>query len=188
MSEPSGWGARGHTVLAVPVPALDPWVRERTRHHDPSFVSDDAGFVHAHVTLLAPWLPDPSAADLAAVARVLAGWPAFDVRLARVAAFPDGLLHLVPEPAEPLAELGRRLAAAFPQCPPYAGRHPAAVPHLTLDQRTARTTAASVTASLGDLLPVRHRVDRVDLQRWANHGCRLLHAWALDDDRAVVAR
>ncbi len=48
----------GHTCLAVPVPALEDWVRERTAHYDPSFVSTDPGFAHAHLTLLAP--PGPS--------------------------------------------------------------------------------------------------------------------------------
>ena len=44
-----GWP--GHSVLAVPVPALDDWVRERTRGHDPAWVSTDPGFVHAHAGL-----------------------------------------------------------------------------------------------------------------------------------------
>ena len=61
----------GHTCLAVPVPALEDWVRERTAHYDPSFVSTDPGFAHAHLTLLAPWVERPTAADLRRVERVL---------------------------------------------------------------------------------------------------------------------
>ncbi len=44
----------GHHVLVVPVPRLEAFVLERTRHYDDSFVSTDAAFVHAHITLLAP--------------------------------------------------------------------------------------------------------------------------------------
>ena len=54
----------GHTVLAVPAPALEPFVRERTARYDASFVSADPAFSHAHLTILAPWLPSPTAADL----------------------------------------------------------------------------------------------------------------------------
>lgn len=45
----------GHSVIAFPVPELDPWVRARTEHYDPSFVSSDPDFVHAHITVLGPW-------------------------------------------------------------------------------------------------------------------------------------
>ena len=61
----------GHTCLALPVPALEGWVRERTAHYDESFVSADPAFSHAHLTLLSPWVPAPSPADLQRVGEVL---------------------------------------------------------------------------------------------------------------------
>ncbi len=67
--------ALGHSVLAVPVPQIDVVVRERTAYYDASFVSADPGFVHAHITLLAPWIDEPTPADLATVARSLPPWP-----------------------------------------------------------------------------------------------------------------
>ena len=45
----------------------------------------------------------------------------FDFTLAQLDTFPNGIVHLLPEPAEPFADLTARLWAAFPQCPPYAG-------------------------------------------------------------------
>jgi hypothetical protein len=60
----------GHSVLVVPVPELDEWIRARTAFYDASFVSADPGFVHAHITLLGPWLPRPAAEDLATAARL----------------------------------------------------------------------------------------------------------------------
>lgn len=169
----------GHSVLAVPVPPLDAHLREHTARHDPSFLSEDPGFSNAHVTLLGPWLPAPTDADLDRVGEVVAAQSNFEVSFARVAAFPDGVLHLVPEPAGPFRRLTALLAAAFPETPPYGGRYAEVVPHLTVDHALTGADADSVTADLGALLPVRITVDRVDLQWWGNHRCRLLHSWRL---------
>jgi hypothetical protein len=174
----------GHSVLAVPVPALDDWVRERTRGHDPAWVSTDPGFVHAHVTVLGPWLPAPTDGDLDRVAALLSAVPAFDAELADAAVFPDGLVHLRPEPVGAFTSLTSLLAAAYPQCPPYEGRYADVVPHLSLDQVGARGAAGPVTreqvlADVAPLLPARTRVDRVDLQWWQADGCRLLRSFPL---------
>lgn len=168
-----------HTVLVVPVPELESFVRERTIHYDPSFLSADPAFVHAHITALAPFLSAPSDADLAQVGAIAATTRAFDFALSAVAEFPDGTIHLLPEPAAPFARLTRRLASAFPHCPPYGGRFPELVPHLTLDQRSAEIDVASVRAALGDTVPARCRADRLALHRYANDDCRVLAEWRL---------
>lgn len=169
----------GHSVIVVPVPELDDVVRERTARYDASYVSIDPGFTHAHITLLGPWLADPTPADLSAVGDVLAGVPPFDFELAAVREFPDGIVHLVPEPAEVFSRLTSRLWEAFPQTPPYEGRYRDLVPHLTLEHRSTGATISSVTRELGALLPVRARAQRVDLQWWANHDCHVRHTWQL---------
>jgi hypothetical protein len=163
----------GHAVLAVPVPALDDVVRAHTAHHDASFVSADPAFSHAHVTVLAPWLAEPTDDDLTVVRDVVADEPAFAVAFREVAQFADGITYLVPEPAAPFSRLTARLAAAFPRTPPYGGRYDTLVPHLTLDHRLTGATVASVTAALGDRLPVVEQVTCVDLQWWANHDCHV---------------
>ena len=168
-----------HTVLLVPVPELEPFVRERTEHYDASFLSADPQFVHAHVTVLGPFLPDPAPADLERVARIVAEVAAFDFRLERLGEFGDGIIHLLPDPDASFRELTRRLVAAFPQCPPYGGAFPEPVPHLTLDMRAPGIDPASVRAALGDLVPARCRADRVALHRYANHDCRVLADWKL---------
>jgi 2'-5' RNA ligase superfamily protein len=168
-----------HTVLVVPVPELEEFVRERTEHYDASFVSADPAFVHAHVTVLGPWVAEPTAADLERVAAVVATVPSFDYRLGDVAEFPDGLLHLRPLPDAGFRALTRGLVAAFPAHPPYGGALPDPVPHLTLDQRSDSVTPATVRAALGDAVPATCRADRVALHRYANHGCRVLAEWKL---------
>jgi len=169
----------GHTVIAFPVPELDDWVRDRTLHYDASFVSTDPDFVHAHITVLGPWVPTPSEHDLERVAEVVEEIEPIDVTLGAVHAFPDGLLHLRPVPEEPLRDLTARLAEAFPEHPPYAGIYPDPTPHLTLDQASPGVTAHTVSQRLGETLPVAVRLDRLDVQWWANHDCRVLHSWQL---------
>ena len=169
----------GHTVLAVPVPALDEVVRERTADYDASFVSADPDFAHAHITLLAPWAEHPTAGDLARVAHIAEMAGPAEVTLSRIGEFSNGVIYLHPEPDGHLRELASRLAAAFPQFPPYQGQYDEVVPHLTLDRRTTAVTPATVRASVGHLLPVTVVIDRIELQWWANHACRRLHTWPL---------
>lgn len=179
----------GHTVLAVPVPGLDAWVRERTRAYDPAWVAADPGFVHAHVTVLAPWLPAPGPRDLARVRALVGAVPAFEARLGDVGVFADGLVHLRPEPAQPFATLTRLVARAYPDHPPYAGRYGASEvlrPHLSLDvvgpgpsPHDRPVTPASVAHDLAGLVPLSTRVDRVDLQWWQEDRCRLLDSFTL---------
>lgn len=176
---PASTGAAGHTVLAVPVPELDDVVRARTAFYDASFVSRDPGFAHAHITLLGPWVTEPAPGHLARVARIADEAARFDVTLADVGEFPDGVIYLRPEPDTPLRELSGRLAAAFPDYPPYRRRCAEVIPHLTLDRRSAGVTPRSVRGTVTHLLPVTITVDRIDLQWWANHDCRRLHTWQL---------
>lgn len=168
----------GHHVLVVPVPELEPFVVARTRHYDDSFLSTDPDFVHAHITLLSPWLEAPRAADLARVAAIAAAAEPFDFVLAELRAFAGGTLYLDPEPAAPFAALTQRLVGAFPQCPPYEGLFDA-VPHLTVDHLLGGVTREETRAALGPLVPARCRADRISLQWYANHGCRTVAEWKL---------
>lgn len=173
------WGP-GHSVLLAPVPALEPFVRERTAHYDPAWLSHDPRFVHAHITVLGPFLPreELTAAVLDTLAREVAATAAADLVLEEVATFPNGVVHLLPRPAAPLRGLTDRLVAAFPQCPPYAGDFPDPVPHLTLDLVHDDVTEASTRAAVSHLLPAAHRLDRVQLTWWQAGRCEVLHEWA----------
>jgi len=174
----------GHTVLAIPVPELDDVVRERTAFYDASFVSTDPDFVHAHITVLAPWVTAPTERDLATVADIAAQAEPFEMSLADVEAFPDdGVFHLRPDPDEPLRKLTAALCAEFPEHPPYAGEFPDPTPHLTLDHPAGGVTLAEVRDRLAPHLPVTSRATRLDLQWWDNHDCRLLRSWPLGGDR-----
>lgn len=171
----------GHSVLQVPVPELEWFVRGRYDHYDPAYVSADPAFTHAHVTALGPFLPAAQLDDeaLALVGKIAALTEPFDFDLDRLATFPNGIIHLRPEPEAPFRALTARLVEAFPQCPPYDGHYDVA-PHLTLDLASAEVTEASTRTALG-AGPWSCRADRLDLAWYEPHGCRLLASWRLGE-------
>lgn len=169
----------GHSVLQVPVPQLEQWVRGRTAFYDAAYLSPDSDFGHAHVTALGPFLPELDARSEAAVARVVAATSPFDFTLERLETFPNGIIHAVPEPAAPFAALTAALVEAFPECPPYAGEFPEVRPHLTLDARSDVVSEESTRAALAGVLPVRCRATRLDLAWYEPGACRLLRSWRL---------
>ena len=169
----------GHSVLLVPVPELESFVRERHEFYDAAWVSADPAFTHAHITALGPFLPKPDDAAVASVARIAAATAPFDVALHRIDTFPNGVIHLVPEPDQPFRDLTAKLVAAFPECPPYGGQFPDTRPHLTLDRTSDHITEASTRGLLGDLVPASFRATRLDLAWYEAGGCRVLRSWPL---------
>jgi hypothetical protein len=169
----------GHSVLLVPVPQLEPFVRARTEHYDVDYVSADPAFTHAHVTALGPFIDHVGEAAAAAVAAVAAATAPFTFVLERLATFPNGIIHLVPDPDRPFRELTRRLWEAFPDCPPYAGAFPDVRPHLTLDACSDAVGEETTRQALGDRLPAYCYAERLDLAWYAPGGCRVLRSWDL---------
>ena len=135
----------GHAVLQVAVPELENWIKARTRHYDPRYLSSDPRFSHAHITVLAPLQPDE--VDLAAIARIAATIRPFEFALREIGVFPNGCVYLKPEPDEPFRVLTRRAWLAHPMVTPNGAPEP--TPHLTLDMLSPAVTVPSTRASLG---------------------------------------
>lgn len=169
----------GHSVLQVPVPQLEEFVRARTIHYDPSYLSADPEFVHAHVTALGPFVDEPTEDVVRRVAAVAAETEPFDFVLARLGRFGDGTLHLLPEPDTAFRDLTGRLAAEFPEHPPYAGAFPDVIPHLTVDRVSDDVTEESTLALIGDAIPARCRAERVELVWYEPGATGLRRAWQL---------
>ncbi|GAB2480724.1 hypothetical protein GCM10027030_13460 [Luteococcus sediminum] len=169
----------GHAVLQLPVPALEDFVRSRTDHYDPGFLgtSDvaDTDFVHAHITVLAPFASLP---DLALVAEGLFGTAPFEVTLGTAELFPNGLVHSRPEPEDALRALTARMCTLFPDVVPYGGLH-RPVPHLTLDALGPGVSLASVREWTSRVLPCSSRIEAVDLVWYESGNTRLCHRWWL---------
>lgn len=171
---------RGHGVLQLPVPVLEDWVVARTRHYDDTFVSADPCFGHAHITVLAPFPTSLSGSDLDGLAAIAATTAPIDVRLARVAQFPDGIIHLVPEPAAPFEALTERVIERFPGHQPYEGRFgPRVAPHLTLDAASDEVTVGSTERALQGIVPAVCHIDTMQLTWWESGACRVLAEWGL---------
>lgn len=168
----------GHSVLQVPVPPMEPWIRERTAHYDLDYLSSDPQFTHAHVTALGPFVDHLDETTDATVAAIAAQVEPFDFTLARLDTFPNGIIHLLPEPADGFARLTSLLIEAFPDHPPYGGDFPP-VPHLTLDLRHGEVTQESTRSLVGGAVPVRSRAEWLDLAWYEAGACRLLHRWPL---------
>ena len=161
---------QGHAVLLVPVPPLESWVVKRTRHYDTGFVSQDAGFGHAHLTVLAPF-PVERLDVARACAEVV---EPFDYELARVDVFPDGIIHLLPEPVEGFRQLLRHARRLLPNVAPYWGRATDPPPHVTLDMAGQQGVTVENTLASIPQLPVAARADELQLTWWESGACRLL--------------
>lgn len=163
------------------MPPLEAFVRARTAHYDRAWLSPDAAFGHAHVTALGPFLrPEAMSADtLLVIAEVARRAGPFTFTLTRIDTFPNGIIHLVPEPDEPFRALTRALCEAFPSCPPYGNGFPQVRPHVTLDAVSEAVSESSTATLLAGVLPVVSRAERLDLALWQENGCRLLASWAM---------
>ncbi|MDO5534882.1 MAG: 2'-5' RNA ligase family protein [Propionibacteriaceae bacterium] len=174
MSEPH---RPGHGVLLVGVPPLEEWVRARTAHYDASFVSADPAFAHAHVTVLAPF-PGEGPGIAARVAAVAAAVEPFAYTLERVETFPDGVVHLVPEPDDGFRALTAAARAVAPEVDPYWGRFDP-VPHLTLDRLGSGVTEQSTRDAVAHLLPARATASALLWTWWESGACRVLGRFPL---------
>lgn len=88
--------------------------------------------VPAHITLLYPWCTPPiDDADLVRLRKAVAGVAAYDLIFRGIGRF-ERALYLRPDDDGQTVNLMTRIAAAFPEHPPYAGQFTNQVPHLTI--------------------------------------------------------
>ena len=120
----------GESGLLVEIPEAEPVVG---RHRSTCDVGVADG-VPAHVTVLFPFAPASLVDDalLTRLGELFADQPAFDVRFDRTAWFDERVLFLAPVDPEPFIRLTAAAMEAFPEYPPYQGRHDGLTPHLTI--------------------------------------------------------
>lgn len=89
--------------------------------------------VPAHITLLYPFLPPDQITHevVDELRQLFSAFEPFPFRLTRAGRFP-GVLYLAPEPVEPFLMMSLAVATRWPEAPPYGGRYPSTVPHLTV--------------------------------------------------------
>ena len=161
------------SALLVLVPEAEPLVGPFRAEHDPAAAEG----IPAHVTVLYPFVApaDHDAAVDRALAETFASFAPFEGRFAEIKRLP-GVLTLAPEPAERFRELTVSLWQRFPDHPPYGGKHPDIVPHLTIglndDETALDSLERAFAVAAADHLPISSTVRSVALMdnssgRWA---------------------
>ncbi|MEM9513954.1 MAG: 2'-5' RNA ligase family protein [Actinomycetota bacterium] len=152
------------SALVVEVPAAEPIIGRWRIGHDPVARRG----VPAHVTVLYPFVPPDELSDavFGDVAAAIAPVSRFGFELTTVDEFPGVVVWLRPDPEAPFRDLTERLHRAFPDHPPYGGRHLDAQPHLTVAMTDVGHHDAQrdvIKASIAGQLPVQCVADSVSL-------------------------
>jgi len=117
------------TALICRVPESERFIARYRERFDPSARRN----VPAHVTILYPFMPpaDVDAGVLAQLAAIASSIPRFQYRLTELRRFPVAL-YLAPQPDTGFAALTGAVYRDFPDFPPFEGKFPVVVPHVTV--------------------------------------------------------
>jgi len=118
------------SALVVLVPEAEVLVKPFRDRYDPWA----AAGVPAHITLLYPF-KHPDKVDqtvLDDLSRRFHDCAPFRFSLAPIRRFPDAVLYLAPEPDDPFRQLTLAIWDRYPETPPYSGKWPDIVPHLSV--------------------------------------------------------
>ncbi|MFD7156641.1 2'-5' RNA ligase family protein [Kribbella sp. NPDC059898] len=85
-----------------------------------------------HVTVLVPWVAEPTDDDLARLQAAASTVQPFELSFPTAGQFPNGTAWLKPEPFDQVRALLLTVFKVFPECPPYGGDFPDPHPHLTI--------------------------------------------------------
>jgi 2'-5' RNA ligase len=165
------------TALVVLVPEAEPVVSEVRARHDPSVRLG----VPAHVTLLFPFMPPAavSAPVQGSLCSLFAGFKSFSVCFAEVCRWPQEA-YLPPQPSTPFIALTRGIVSAFPEYPPYEGRHALIVPHLTVAQGSAAAADRAIeeiSAVLAEAGPIQSTCRAATLLENSGGSWRVMHTY-----------
>jgi 2'-5' RNA ligase len=164
------------SALMVVVPEAEPLVKPFRDRHDPSAVEG----VPAHITLLYPF-KHPDEIDrtvLDDLGRSFHLRAPFAFSLALIRRFPDAV-YLAPEPDEPFRALTQAIWNRYPETPPYGGKWPDIVPHLSVarvgDAQQLDRISDDFARAVHGRLPIRATATAVVLME-KRSGCWLTRA------------
>jgi 2'-5' RNA ligase len=118
------------SALVVLVPEAEALVKPFRDQYD---LSATVG-MPAHITLLYPFKApnEVGSVVLHNLRHRFARFAPFRYSLASIRRFPVGVMYLVPEPDEPFRRLTSAIWDWYPETPPYGGKWPDIVPHLSV--------------------------------------------------------
>jgi 2'-5' RNA ligase len=153
------------SALVVLVPEAEAIAGPFRDQYDPSA----AAGMPAHITLLYPFkAPDEiDSLILGKLHDCFARAEPIRFSLGTIRRFPADVLYLAPEPGEPFRQLTLSIWNLFPQNPPYGGKWPDIVPHLSVasvpDERQLTTIADEFTKAAQGKLPIHATASKVAL-------------------------
>ena len=164
------------SALVVLVPEADHLVKPFRDRYDPSAASG----MPAHITLLYPFKPLDQIDEIAMrnLRRCFGGFAPIRFALGSIRTFPAQVLYLAPEPADPFRRLTLAIWERFPETPPYAGKWPDIVPHVSVaslsDEPQLDRVTHDFTEAARERLPIQASASEVMLMddrsgRWEIH-------------------
>ncbi len=150
------------SALIVTIPEAEEAVElHRARFDEPASFG-----IPAHVTVLFPFMP-PSEIDapvIGTLAAAISTIPRFTAMFESTGWFGTDVLWLAPTPAAVFGALTRVASDAFPDYPPFGGRHEVVTPHLTVGHAVgAAGELQEAEARVLSCLPIRANVTEVAL-------------------------
>ena len=111
----------------------------------------------AHITVLYPFAPPASITESFAqrLGDLFGRAEPFDFSLSEIGWFDKRVMYLTPSPGAPFVDLTARIAAEFPDYPPYGGRFDEISPHLTVGEGARPGRMRRAGRRLEPLLPIR---------------------------------
>ena len=97
------------------------------------------------------------------LAAAIATVPRFSATFESTGWFGTNVLWLAPKPAAVFGALTTAVADAFPDYPPFGGRHEEVIPHLTVGHGVAASELREAAAGVLSCLPIRANVTEVAL-------------------------
>jgi hypothetical protein len=161
----SWWSRMIGSALVVLVPEAEAAVKPFRDRYDPSA----AAGMPAHNTLLYPF-KSPDEVDetvLRDLRHCFAHFSPIAFSLGSIRRFPVEVLYLAPEPAEPFRRLTLAIWERYPETPPYGGKWPDIIPHLSVawltDARQLDGVANKFAEASRERLPIRAIASEVAL-------------------------
>jgi 2'-5' RNA ligase superfamily len=164
------------SALVVLVPEADGLVKPFRDRYDPSA----ANGMPAHITLLSPFKPLDEVDEIVLrdLRQCFSRFAPIRFSLGSIRRFPTEVLYLAPDPDDPFRQLTLAIWEHFPKTPPYGGKWPDIVPHVSVawlaDEQQLDGVTHDFTEAAREKLPIQAIAAQVVLMdvssgRWEIH-------------------
>jgi 2'-5' RNA ligase len=163
------WAAGAElTAILITVPELAEYT-ERWRSVSRSTARPQVPLtelIPPHVTVLVPWVAEPTDTDLARLKAAVTSIEPFELSFPTAGQFPNGTAWLKPEPFDKVRSILLSVFDAFPECPPYGGEFPDPHPHLTISSSAQGGPAVVAEANAALTAAPAPTVQLTELELW----------------------